>query len=856
MTGRPKRRSTRTSVKVTEVVARVVIGIGGIGTTLAVAAISLFLIWVVVPLFRGATVDGARTELEAGASPLHLFVDEYDTMGGMVGDDGRLVVRRLEGGDVVRDEPVWSGESPTAYGFPSGVGDFAVGFADGSVRLGTLGFRVEFFEASDVPPEIGALELGRTAPWRGGIVESTPSGQWRWQTVEVALDEPLVAGAGSPIRLLDFARGPAGTTFATLDERERLSVVKVRERRNLLSGTLMKSAARLELPFEPDGERGPPAFLRVPDLGDQVYVAWRDGRLLRFEVPLEGEPRLAETIDLTPDSDATVTALDFLVGGATLLAGDSDGYVGAWFRIDDPEPAAVGAKKLVRAHLLESPGAAVTELAPSPRSRALAVGYADGRARVFQVTSEIMLAETEPEGGAIAKLVIAPKEDALLASRSGRLAHWDLDLGHPEANLASLFGPVWYEGYAEPSPYVWQSTGGTDDFEPKLGLRVLIFGTIKGTVYSMLFGAPIAILAALYTSEFLSARLRPSIKSLVELMAGLPSVVLGFLAGVVFAPFVQGNLAAILLVFLSVPFAILVGAQVWGLLPRRARVLLEGRPRLGAMALVVAVGGLLPLQFAPALEAVFFGGDVERWLDGQSGSGTPGWLLLFFPLAMLATGFACASFVDPRLKQLSAGRSAAFGNGLRVLRFAALALGSLGLAFGAAAGLTSVGVDPRESVMGTYIQRNTLVVGFIMGFAIIPIIYSLAEDALSSVPEHLRLASLGCGATAWQTAVRVVLPTAGSGIFSAVMIGLGRAVGETMIVLMATGNTPIRDWNLFNGFRTLSANIAVELPEAVHGDSHYRTLFLAAFTLFAMTFVLNTLAERLRSRSRARAFQL
>ena len=112
------------------------------------------------------------------------------------------------------------------------------------------------------------------------------------------------------------------------------------------------------------------------------------------------------------------------------------------------------------------------------------------------------------------------------------------------------------------------------------------------------------------------------------------------------------------------------------------------------------------------------------------------------------------------------------------------------------------------------------------------------------------------GATPWQTAVRVVLPTAASGIFSALMVGLGRAVGETMIVLMATGNTPVMSWNVFDGFRTLSANIAVELPEAVKNDTHYRTLFLAALCLFAMTFALNTVAEVVRQRFRRRAYQL
>jgi phosphate transport system permease protein len=159
-------------------------------------------------------------------------------------------------------------------------------------------------------------------------------------------------------------------------------------------------------------------------------------------------------------------------------------------------------------------------------------------------------------------------------------------------------------------------------------------------------------------------------------------------------------------------------------------------------------------------------------------------------------------------------------------------------------------------LLGTYIERNALVVGFAMGFAVIPIIYTLAEDALSAVPEHLRAASLGCGATPWQTAHRIIIPAAMSGLFSAVMIGLGRAVGETMIVLMAAGNTPILDANIFNGFRTLAATIAVEMPEASKGSTHNRTLFLAALLLLTITFVVNTVAEAVRQRFRKRAFQL
>jgi phosphate transport system permease protein len=150
----------------------------------------------------------------------------------------------------------------------------------------------------------------------------------------------------------------------------------------------------------------------------------------------------------------------------------------------------------------------------------------------------------------------------------------------------------------------------------------------------------------------------------------------------------------------------------------------------------------------------------------------------------------------------------------------------------------------------SYDQRNAMVVGCAMGFAVIPTIFSIAEDAIYGVPKTLSDGSLALGATPWQTMVRVTLPTASPGIFSAVMIGLGRAVGETMIVLMATGNTPIMDWNLFEGMRTLAANIAVEMPESAMNSSHYRILFLAALVLFMFTFVVNTGAELIRQRLR------
>jgi phosphate transport system permease protein len=226
------------------------------------------------------------------------------------------------------------------------------------------------------------------------------------------------------------------------------------------------------------------------------------------------------------------------------------------------------------------------------------------------------------------------------------------------------------------------------------------------------------------------------------------------------------------------------------------------------------------------------------------------------PLAALAALAVVSRVVNPWLRRATAGWSQRRSAVAALVSFAVGVVATLAIAAAVAVLLDSLRLDTRGGIFGTYVQRNALVVAIGMSFAIIPLIFTLADDALSSVPDHLKSASLGAGATPWQTAVRVIVPSAASGLFSAVMIGLGRAVGETMIVLMAAGNTPLVSWNLFNGFQTLSAAIATELPEAARGTAHYRVLFLAALTLFAITFVVNSVAEVVRQRFRRRAYEL
>ncbi|OQW97283.1 MAG: hypothetical protein BWK77_02135 [Verrucomicrobia bacterium A1] len=856
-TGRTRQRRTRWGVRFSDAFSRFLITVGGIGTVLSVMTVFLFLVYVVFPLLRPSAVGEPRSVAAAPApSPVFFAMDEYGVLGVRALSDGTFRVFRLDdGADVARLAPF--GDAPvTAAQFDPVHGTALFGFADGSARFVRCRFATKFAAAGEAPAALARLEAGRMAVHEGRAWQRISDAQFRSQGFEIELDAVLDAVHASPVRQIDFAEGPDGLAYAMFHEDGAFEVVRIARRKNIMTGETSVRKTVLPVPYKPRPIAGAPAFIALAGLGDAVSLAWADGHLQRYDVRAAAKIRLIEEVELLGDPSLRLTELRFLLGRFTLLAGDSSGRVRSWFVVNT-DAGSTESTRLVASHAFAGPGGApVTALASSARIRMFAAGYGDGSVRLYHVTSGKMLADLRlaTPGEPVLAAAFAPKDDGFSAAGPSGYTSWPLDPRHPEATLPSLFTKVWYEGARAPE-HVWQSSSGTDDFEPKLGLMPLVFGTLKATLFSLLFGVPIALAGAIFTSEFLNPRWKARIKPTVELMASLPSVVLGFLAALVFAPVVGGMLPAVLASFVTVPVTFLAGAYAWQLLPGRW-TLRHGGLRLPLMLLGVPVGLACAGGLGAVLERWCFAGDIMRWLDGQIGRAAGGWFVVLFPLLAALVGWVGALTLNPRLRAVGRRLSRPACAGLDALKFVLLLAAAVAVSAATAFLLDGAGLDPRGTVLGTYVQRNALVVGFVMGFAIIPIIYTIADDALSAVPEHLRSASLGCGATAWQTATRIIVPTAASGLFSAVMIGLGRAVGETMIVLMAAGNTPVMEWNVFNGFRTLSANIAVELPEAVRNSTHYRTLFLAALVLFAMTFVLNTVAEIVRLRFRKRAFEL
>jgi phosphate transport system permease protein len=860
----PKQRvpkKTRKWVLIADKVSDKVITVGGILVIGAVLGMMVFLVWEVLPLFKKGTIE-SQTFFKPSADPnptLAAAIDEYDTIAVSIDNDGKLAIWHPTTGTPLQGRAFdFNGKRPSSFATTLDNIHFAFGFSDGTVRFGRLRFANDIITNDDVPNDLKKLdEFSGTNG--NAVFTKISAGQSRKVSLETELEEEIkVSEDGKPISHLDYDLSTVGEhpkkVVATLDADGNATVSVSETKVNLFTQTTSVKTDKVALPPLPSNVRI--TNVLTNERGDQAFFIDKKGKVLRYNIQDSDKPFLAETLQVLPEGKE-ITASTFLMGDTSLVIGGSDGSVSIFFVLQKSGSGSRDGLTLVNAREFPPHTSAVTRIAVSQRGKTFATCDARGEIWLRHGTSMKTILKVPPRIGDVSweALTLAPRMNGLLAvANDGVAGFWQLDAAHPEVSLHTLFGKVWYEGYPEPS-YTWQSSGGTDAFEPKLSLVPLIFGTLKATLYSLLFAIPIALLGAIYTSEFLPANVRGKVKPIMEIMASIPSVVLGFVAALVLAPIVENWIAAVLLSFLVLPVMLVLAAFLWQLAPTWIAVRLDGLPKFGFMFVVVGLGLYITYLMGPVVENLFFDGSFKLWLNG-SGSPVPILFVLCLPFTSVFISWSFSRFFGFRfsgyMRTLVEYKAAL----LDLFRWLGIALVSAALAYIASLILTALGADPRPGLLGTYVQRNTLIIGFAMGFTVIPIIYTLAEDALNAVPDHLRSASFGCGATPWQTALWIILPTALSGVFSAIMIGMGRAVGETMIVVMAAGNTPLIDMNIFSGLRALSANIAVELPEAPKDGTLYRVLFLTALVLFAMTSVINTAAELVRLRFRKRAMSL
>lgn len=703
-----------------------VIGAGGIAVIAAIVLIMGYLIWIILPIFAPTSIE---------------LLDEFDQLPEDVlaigSDDSFETVTLLRSNGQVEFR------DPTTFEIANQAQVSSTPWRDVSLVFPTT----DTYAVRDVEDEVRFFRV---------------SHQVRYIDDQRELEQRV-----EPVFLGTSYQLPQDTTnFDTYRSDEDLRIVARRSDGSLLLVEFEDADDDFELEFPDENTiEGPTGHFRTlfGPRGRFLYnFNVETGEYQLILVPSVLRPRAVQTGSFANDGSAP-TAIEPLLGRHSILVGHESGEVHQW-TLSPSEQGSI--LKTIREM---SFGASIAVLASEQRRKGFVAVDVHHNAHLAYTTSNRMLASIDL--GAIPKvLAFSPRADRLVTYSGAQIRTYVIENEHPEISWGSLWGKVWYEGYEEPV-FSWQSSSADTDFEPKFSLTPLLFGTLKAAFYAMIFAIPIAVAGAVYTANFMSPGMRAWVKPGIEIMAALPTVILGFLAGLWLAPIVEDHLTSVLLCVIVLPLGMLLFATLWSRMPSKILSACDGW--FAAIAIPVLVFLIwLTLEFDQPLANLFFNGDAKSWMYEK-----------------------------------------------------------LGL---------------------EYDQRNALIIGIAMGLAVIPTIFSIAEDAIYGVPQHLVHGSLALGATRWQTLVRVVLLTASPGIFSAIMIGFGRAVGETMIVLMATGNTPIMDLNLFQGMRTFAANIAVEMPESEANSTHFRILFLMALVLFLITFMFNTVAEIVRNRLRTR----
>ena len=715
--------------------------VGGLAVIGALLTLFLFLLWVIFPLFRPASLAPLKAAAQAEPA-LHRSLNEYGDLAFVVTDDGRyrfvdaLTGAERDGGSVLAQDRGTLLPGLTGY---RNHGVLALGLTDGRALLVAPIYRSTFI--NNIPGVAASL--------------SYPVGR-----------EPIqVLPVGTKLRALAAATTADSTTIVAVSDNDELTMAYLAPAAGL---ALDPDNAPLETTLTALGRvAGPVTQVLVDTDQQELYTVTASGEVSFFDIRDKAAPRLVENTRVVP-AGVTVTDVRWLAGGNSLLVGDSRGRVAQWFPARDQ----TNARHLTKVREFTALSAPISRIEPEYFRKGFVASDLTGQVALYHTTAERTLVVAATGLGELASLAISPRADVLMATDAqGQTRRWRVSNRHPEVSWHSLWQKVWYEGRQQPE-YIWQSSSASSDFEPKFSLTPLVFGTLKAAFYSLLFAIPIAVMGAIYTAYFMHATLRAFVKPSIEIMAALPTVILGFLAGLWLAPIIESHLLAVLSLTILLPLSVLLASLLWSLCPLRLRALLRPGHEVLLLVPLICVVLALAMGASQPLEELWFGGSLPHWLTQKFGF--------------------------------------------------------------------------------TYEQRNSLVVGIAMGFAVIPTIFSISEDAIFAVPGALTTGSLALGATPWQTLSRVVVLTASPGIFAAVLIGLGRAVGETMIVLMSTGNTPVMDFSIFQGFRALSANIAVEMPEAEVNSTHFRVLFLAAFVLFLTTFVFNSVAEVVRQRLRRR----
>ena len=504
----------------------------------AVVMIFFYLLYVVFPLFLPATAESvsryAVPEPALGKTVL-MEIEEQNEVAVRFTDTGHVIFFQVATGKPVLTETVKLPEGAHIVSFhqgsPNNEGAVIYGLSDGKAVIVKHQYKITY------PDNVRLI---------------TPSLTYPMGEAPLVIDE-----SGAPLEKIAVKIGDkASTVVAKSAGKIRLSHFEKETSLFSDEATVTRTDSVL------DYAAADVSDILIDKEEQNLYLLGNGGRLGLIDIRDKSAPVLTQEQNVV-EAGHKITSVAFLNGDLSLMIGDSSGLVSQWSKVRDK----LNRFSMQKIRAFKVSDKAVVSINPEQRRKGFLTVDADGTLGIYHSTSEReMIKERVADSRPVAAAISPRANTLLIQAEDGKISDWKVDNEHPEVSLGSLWREVWYESYPKPD-YIWQSSSANSDFEPKYSLTPLVFGTLKAAFYAMLVAIPLALMGAIYTAYFMTSTMRQYVKPSIELMGALPTVILGFLAGLWLAPIIEEYLAGLFALLMIVPVGVMLFAYAWQYLP-------------------------------------------------------------------------------------------------------------------------------------------------------------------------------------------------------------------------------------------------------------------------------------------------